>query len=147
MRLTFTLLAASLATSVSANHYTLCCCTKPTYPHELPDPKYYVDNPASRSERKQQTQCNHAATKTIVDAMYGHFEFTTHFWEGWKDDPRFKGSDYIYATAINGDDDLIGQDEMKGWCDKQKAGRYCWTPDFKFGYYCTGANLKNNGIA
>ncbi|RDI83014.1 hypothetical protein Vi05172_g6888 [Venturia inaequalis] len=96
--------------------------------------------------RQQQMQCNHAATQTIVDAMYGHFAFTTHFWEGYKDKPRYKGQDYIYATAINGDDNKIGQDEMAGWCHKQKTGRYCWTPNRKFGFNYKGDDLENSGI-
>ncbi|KAE9961105.1 hypothetical protein BLS_004628 [Venturia inaequalis] len=148
MRLTSTLLAAILAPSihVSANSYKLCCCTKPTYPDELPDSRYYVDDPQSRYIHKWKTQCTHAATQTIVDAIYGHFVFTTHFWEGYKGTPRFKGQDYIYATAINGDDSKIGPKEMEGWCARQKTGRYCWTPNAKFGYNYTGESLQNNGI-
>ncbi|KAE9964562.1 hypothetical protein EG328_010351 [Venturia inaequalis] len=142
MKLEFTLLAVSLATSVSANSYTLCCCTKPTNIQDLKDPQYWSGTPPVRYNKDVVEQCNHAATKSIVDAMYGHFAFSYHFWVGQNGTPRLRGPDYIYATGINGDDSHIGQDEMRGWCGKVKAGRYCWTPDDRFNVNYKGDRYK-----
>lgn len=144
MKLTLTLLA--VASSVSASTYMLCCCTQPTLPQELPDRRYYVDDPKSRFSYQPIKQCSHAATQGVVDSSYSHFAFTTHFWEGTKGNPRFKGQDYIYATAINGDDNKIGQAEMAGLCRKYDAGRYCWTPDGSFRYNYQGLTHNPNGI-
>ncbi|RDI83718.1 hypothetical protein Vi05172_g6368 [Venturia inaequalis] len=137
MKLNFTLLAASLATSVSANSYTLCCCTKLTYPIDAPDPRLY-DDQRVKAYNVPVKLCNHAATQAVADSMHGHFAFTTHFWTAPRGTPRFKGQDYIYATAINGEDNLIGQKEMTGWCKKQQAGRYCWTPGSDSAYNYKG---------
>lgn len=140
MKLTFTLLAASLATSVSAGAYTLCCCTKHVEAKKSA-------NPDLRNLNRAVIECDHDSTKHIVDVMYGHFAFSTHFWGDKKIDngktPRFWGDNYIYATGLNGDDNLIGAKEMNGWCVDQRAGRYCWTPDTRWGFNYKGE--KNPG--
>ncbi|KAE9973002.1 hypothetical protein EG328_004660 [Venturia inaequalis] len=144
MKLTSTLLVAAttlLAPPVSANSYTLCCCTKLTYPQDSMDFRIFYD-PRSRDLNIPSKQCDRAATKTIVDIMHGHFAFTTHFWYAQKNVPRYRGDSYIYATAIDGDDNLIGQKEMEGWCAKQKAQRYCWSPGPEDLYDYKGAKLK-----
>ncbi|KAE9994616.1 hypothetical protein EG327_006759 [Venturia inaequalis] len=128
MKLPLTLLIAILTPSVSANSYELCCCTKLTDAKNSPDPDL-------RALGKPVTECNHDATKTIVDTKYGQFAFTKHWWWGTdRNNPKYKGSDYIYATGLNGDDTMIGQKEMTGLCKKQQAGRCCWSPGTKFNY-------------
>lgn len=146
MKLPFTLLAASLlATSVSANSYTLCCCTKLIDPRDSQDPRV-LEDPSRRYGSKFIRECNRAATQTIIDAMYSHFEFTTHYWVGEKETPKFPGRDYIYATRINGNDNHIGQKEMAGWYSKQRADRYCWTPGSKFSKNYKGESQNDGGI-
>ncbi|RDI81383.1 hypothetical protein Vi05172_g8633 [Venturia inaequalis] len=127
MKLTFTLLAATLATSVSAASYTLCCCTKLTPREDLKDRRYFSgEKPGVGHEHDAPTeQCNHEATKAVADSRDGYFAFTTYFWEGYDGVPRMKGQDYIYATGKNGEDKRIGPKEIKGLCGRQNAGRYC----------------------
>ncbi|KAE9975232.1 hypothetical protein BLS_006600 [Venturia inaequalis] len=119
MKFTFTLLVASVATSVSAATYELCCCVK-----QIPDSKY--------------STCDRDATKTLVDAVPGHFAFCPRYWYSiYVDKPiKFESENYIYATGKDGDDTVIGRKEMKNWCNKQKAGYYCWSPgdDYSYNY-------------
>ncbi|KAE9978803.1 hypothetical protein EG328_001259 [Venturia inaequalis] len=149
MNLTFPLLlAASLATSVSADSYTLCCCTKPKSPKDTPDPRLFVDNPRTQYMDKPVKQCDHDATKFIVDTMRGHFMFSPHFWVGTRGRPKHKGANFIFSTGLLGDDTLIGQKEMAGWCGKKDAERYCWSPGPKFYYNYRGEFSGNsNGIS
>ncbi|KAE9970348.1 hypothetical protein EG328_006329 [Venturia inaequalis] len=122
-----TLLTTTLTTTTSlitASSFELCCCTK-------------------KDPSTGDTKCSHDATKTIVDTMHGHFDFTTFNWLGVKrGKPIYGGKDYIYATGKDGDDSRIGPKEMKGWCGKQEAGRYCWSPGSDFNYNYKGELIK-----
>ncbi|KAE9975431.1 hypothetical protein EG328_003168 [Venturia inaequalis] len=147
MKLTFTLLAASLATSVSAASYKLCCCTKTTPPQDLKDPRYYRDlDPAAQNAflmGPPTEQCNHDATKAIVDSSDGSFKFSSHFWVGHFPTPRLRGQDYMYATGTKkGEDTNIGPKEIKGLCGRVQAGRYCFTPDSSFIVDYTGDHRR-----
>lgn len=139
MKLALSLLAASLATSVSAKAYELCCCSNPANPKDLHDSRYFEGlDPKFRANNIPVKQCDHKATKAVLDSKPGQYAFSPHFWDGHPGSPRFKGDSYIYATGINGEDNLIGQGEMSDACNKQNAGRYCWTPGRTFLYNYKG---------
>ncbi|KAE9973459.1 hypothetical protein BLS_001582 [Venturia inaequalis] len=121
MKFTFTLLVASLATSVSAKRFELCCCLK-------------------HQEGSDYYTCDKDATKTLVDAKPGHYAFTSRYWWSiYHNKPiKYESDNYIYATGKDGEDTVIGKKEMQHWCDKQKAGYYCFSPGFDYSYNYKG---------
>ncbi|KAE9963933.1 hypothetical protein EG328_010906 [Venturia inaequalis] len=99
----------------------------------MKDERYFIrDDPTVQPFPGPTEQCNHDATKSVVDSSNGYFAFSTHFWVGRDGFPRLRGPDYIYATGKNHEDNRIGPKEIKGFCRKVNAGRYCWTPDDTF---------------
>lgn len=105
MKLTFTLLAASLANSVSARTDQLCCCTK----RSDTNPDYYG--------------CHRAATEKVKNNSKDQFEWTAHTWLEYNGAP-YSGADYLYDKK----DGKIGAKEMAHYCKKEGAKTACWSP-------------------
>ncbi|KAE9965923.1 hypothetical protein BLS_008309 [Venturia inaequalis] len=129
MRLTVTLLVASLAASVSAASYELCCCTK--------------------TQKDGTYKCDHDATQKVADDKKGFFAFTPRYWINLTKGgaPIYQGSDYIYATGKNYEDTKIGPKEMRGYCRRQGADvdQYCWSPGNQWTYNYKGDKIGGNG--
>ncbi|RDI76521.1 hypothetical protein Vi05172_g13501 [Venturia inaequalis] len=142
MKLTFALLAASLAALVSAKAYQLCCCVKPDE-QKIGGRVFQVGTP----------KCQHDATKAAADTKPGDFMFTTHEWigDGYGPEPPYAGSNYIYATGANNQDNKIGAKEMAKLCKAQGAGQACWSPGDAYSYnykgeYCGSGYLINQTL-
>lgn len=139
MKLTFALLAASLAASVSAKAYQLCCCVKQDE-QTIRGKVFKVGTP----------KCHHDATKAAADSKPGDFKFTTHDWmaaENGGPKPPYAGSNYIYATGANNQDHKIGAKEMGRLCKAQGADQACWSPGDAFTYNYKGDYCGSDGIS